>query len=218
MQGLPTSSPTSAVVWKGAQSRTSWTMARPSQAQVSKLENGKPEQNLETLRAFAETLRIPQHMLWFDFPGQTRIVDREDSFERLSNLALIASSSSAAQRPRQHDYPVLPTSSAVMDDDPVQHIGAWLMLGFTSSGCTAILAALSPERESSSLDTPGVVHCGTSGGTGEVEMNSKRAIESLLAPFRVFLRRRRFGYGALCASRRRSRSLKHRAITAFTHT
>ncbi|WP_410614027.1 XRE family transcriptional regulator [Amycolatopsis sp. lyj-109] len=44
-----------------------------TQAQVSKLENGKPEQNLETLRRFAKILHLPQHLLWFDFQGQSRL-------------------------------------------------------------------------------------------------------------------------------------------------
>lgn len=44
-----------------------------TQAQVSKLENGKPEQNLETLRNYATVLRIPHRMLWFDFPGESRL-------------------------------------------------------------------------------------------------------------------------------------------------
>ena len=153
-----------------------------TQAQVSKLENGKPEQNLETLRAFAETLRIPQHMLWFDFPGQTRIVDREDSIERLSNLALLASSSSAAQRPRQHDYPVLPTSSAVMDDDPVQHIRrladarVHFERMYRNSGGLVTGARIEQFLTRQVLSI--VV---TSGGTGEVEMKSKRAMGGLVA-------------------------------------
>jgi len=45
-----------------------------TQAQVSKLENGKPEQNLETLRNYAKILHLPQHLLWFDFPGQSRLM------------------------------------------------------------------------------------------------------------------------------------------------
>src|SRR4051812_37655889 len=44
-----------------------------TQAQVSKLENGKPEQNLEALRNYAKSLRLPQRMLWFDFPGHSRL-------------------------------------------------------------------------------------------------------------------------------------------------
>jgi hypothetical protein len=44
-----------------------------TQAQVSKLENGKPEQNLETLRNYAQILHLPQHLLWFDFPGHGRL-------------------------------------------------------------------------------------------------------------------------------------------------
>jgi transcriptional regulator with XRE-family HTH domain len=43
-----------------------------TQAQVSKLENGKPEHNLETLRNYAQVLGLPQHLLWFDLPGQNR--------------------------------------------------------------------------------------------------------------------------------------------------
>jgi tetratricopeptide (TPR) repeat protein len=44
-----------------------------TQAQVSKLENGKPEQNLEALRNYAKALSLPQRMLWFDFPGYSRL-------------------------------------------------------------------------------------------------------------------------------------------------
>lgn len=47
-----------------------------NQAQVSKLENGKPEQNLENLRNYARILHLPQHLLWFDFPGQSRLAAR----------------------------------------------------------------------------------------------------------------------------------------------
>jgi DNA-binding XRE family transcriptional regulator/ribosomal protein S27AE len=44
-----------------------------TQAQVSKLENGKPEQNLDALRNYAKILHLPQHLLWFDLPGQSRL-------------------------------------------------------------------------------------------------------------------------------------------------
>jgi tetratricopeptide (TPR) repeat protein len=44
-----------------------------TQAQVSKLENGKPEQNLDALRNHAKILHLPQHLLWFDLPGQSRL-------------------------------------------------------------------------------------------------------------------------------------------------
>jgi tetratricopeptide (TPR) repeat protein len=50
-----------------------------TQAQVSKLENGRPEQNLETLQSYAEILHMPQHLLWFDLPGQSRVAARADS-------------------------------------------------------------------------------------------------------------------------------------------
>jgi transcriptional regulator with XRE-family HTH domain len=45
-----------------------------TQAQVSKLENGKSEQNLEALRNYAKILHLPQHLLWFDFPGRSRLI------------------------------------------------------------------------------------------------------------------------------------------------
>jgi len=44
-----------------------------TQAQVSKLENGKPEHNLETLRHYAKTLHLPQRLLWFDLSRQSRL-------------------------------------------------------------------------------------------------------------------------------------------------
>ncbi len=44
-----------------------------TQAQISKLENGKPDQNLETLRNYAKILHLPQRLLWFDLPGQSRL-------------------------------------------------------------------------------------------------------------------------------------------------
>jgi transcriptional regulator with XRE-family HTH domain len=44
-----------------------------TQAQISKLENGKAEQNLEVLRNYAKILHLPQHLLWFDLPGQSRL-------------------------------------------------------------------------------------------------------------------------------------------------
>lgn len=63
-----------------------------TQAQVSKLENGKPEHNLETLRNYARILHLPQRRLWFDLPGQSRLDQlpaissretHEDSLEHL---------------------------------------------------------------------------------------------------------------------------------------
>lgn len=50
-----------------------------TQAQVSKLENGRPEQNLETLHNYVKILNVPQHLLWFDLPGQSRISVQSDS-------------------------------------------------------------------------------------------------------------------------------------------
>lgn len=76
-----------------------------NQAQVSKLENGKPEQNLEILRNYAGTLGIPQAMLWFDLPGQTRIAsrpNRDGEAHGLLSQALVSLSSplvSTSHRP-----------------------------------------------------------------------------------------------------------------------
>ncbi len=44
-----------------------------NQGQVSRIENGKPEQNFEVLQAYAKILHLPQHLLWFDLPGQSRL-------------------------------------------------------------------------------------------------------------------------------------------------
>lgn len=58
-----------------------------TQAQVSKLENGKPEQNLEVLRNYARILHLPQHLLWFNLPGQSRLtLPRDNSSNSSSGL------------------------------------------------------------------------------------------------------------------------------------
>jgi transcriptional regulator with XRE-family HTH domain len=56
-----------------------------TQAQVSKLENGRPEQNLETLRNYAKILHLPQHLLWFDLPGQSRLTAPRDNLPKSSS-------------------------------------------------------------------------------------------------------------------------------------
>ncbi len=44
-----------------------------SQGQVSRIENGPPIRNLDTLAYWARVLRIPAHLLWFDLPdGSSR--------------------------------------------------------------------------------------------------------------------------------------------------
>jgi hypothetical protein len=40
-----------------------------TQAQVSRIENGPPIRNLDTLTRWARTLRIPPELLWFKLPG-----------------------------------------------------------------------------------------------------------------------------------------------------
>jgi hypothetical protein len=44
-----------------------------TQGAVSKIENGQPEQNFKTLQYYATVLHLPQHLLWFDLPGQSRL-------------------------------------------------------------------------------------------------------------------------------------------------
>lgn len=44
-----------------------------NQNHMSKLETGKAEQNLELLQEWAAILHLPQPMLWFDLPGQSRL-------------------------------------------------------------------------------------------------------------------------------------------------
>src|SRR5262249_2445270 len=45
----------------------------PSQGQVSKLEAGRPEDSFKALQYYTVTLHLPQHMLWLDLPGQSRL-------------------------------------------------------------------------------------------------------------------------------------------------
>ncbi|MET0236018.1 MAG: hypothetical protein ABW224_15345 [Kibdelosporangium sp.] len=44
-----------------------------NQAQVSKIENGKPEHNLDALRNYARILHLPQRMLWFNLSGHSQL-------------------------------------------------------------------------------------------------------------------------------------------------
>lgn len=45
-----------------------------NQGQVSRIENAsEPEQNHKILCHYAKVLHLPQHMLWFDLPGQSRL-------------------------------------------------------------------------------------------------------------------------------------------------
>jgi DNA-binding XRE family transcriptional regulator len=43
-----------------------------SQPQISRIENGPPIRNLDTLAHWARTLHLPTHLLWFDHPGTKR--------------------------------------------------------------------------------------------------------------------------------------------------
>jgi len=93
-----------------------------TQAQVSKLENGKPEQNLETLRAYAKILHIPQRVLWFDLPGQTRIAARDDfaGIEATSPI-LLPTTSPPLHRPKTPDS-ISSFWSTAADEDPTLRV------------------------------------------------------------------------------------------------
>ncbi|MPZ82276.1 MAG: hypothetical protein GEV28_18510 [Actinophytocola sp.] len=62
-----------------------------TQAQVSKIEHGQPEQNLKTLRNYARILHLPQHLLWFDLAGQSRLSPPQYSRANGNNLIVPAS-------------------------------------------------------------------------------------------------------------------------------
>lgn len=61
-----------------------------NQGQVSRLEHGKAEQDIEVLQNYAEILHLPQHMLWFDLPGQSRL-DPPSSPGQTDNVVVPAS-------------------------------------------------------------------------------------------------------------------------------
>ncbi|MGH3870058.1 MAG: XRE family transcriptional regulator [Pseudonocardiaceae bacterium] len=77
------------------------------QPQVSRIETGPPIRLLDTLQYWAERLRIPVELLWFDMPGQTRLIvsgERRDevvlpvSSEDLPNAMPLPASRISTQR------------------------------------------------------------------------------------------------------------------------
>lgn len=91
-----------------------------TQAQVSKLENGKAEENLDALRNYAKVLHLPQHMLWFDLPGQTRFA----RMQRLSLPDLQVSSSTNLHVPSAPEFAAVgPGVTTTADSDPVALVG-----------------------------------------------------------------------------------------------
>lgn len=54
------------------------------QTRISRLENGAPEQNIETLQEWAEILSLPQRMLWFDLPNNSRLTVEAPLVQRSS--------------------------------------------------------------------------------------------------------------------------------------
>jgi tetratricopeptide (TPR) repeat protein len=57
------------------------------QPQVSRVETGPPIRHLDTLQYWAEKLRIPVDLLWFDMPGQTRHAVMSRSITSLDTTA-----------------------------------------------------------------------------------------------------------------------------------
>lgn len=49
------------------------------QSQVSKIESGKTDESIKTLQNWARILHLPQHLLWFDLPGQSRLNSPQSS-------------------------------------------------------------------------------------------------------------------------------------------
>jgi hypothetical protein len=52
---------------------------------------GRPEQNLEALRNYAKILHLPQHMLWFDLPGQSRFMRPSEAGTGTSGRLIVRS-------------------------------------------------------------------------------------------------------------------------------
>lgn len=90
-----------------------------TQAQVSKIENAsKPERNLEILWSYAKILHLPQHLLWFDLPGQSRLNQPELS-RATGSLIVPASQKREVEqlRRRLHDlFAAGEVSDASVDD------------------------------------------------------------------------------------------------------
>ncbi|MGH3885016.1 MAG: hypothetical protein ACRDSZ_00335 [Pseudonocardiaceae bacterium] len=77
------------------------------QPHVSRFETGPPTRHLDTLQHWARVLRIPSELLWFDMPGQTRLIvsgERRDevvlpvSGEDLPNTMPLPASPISTQR------------------------------------------------------------------------------------------------------------------------
>ena len=54
------------------------------QPQMSRIENGEPEWNIQVVEGYAEILHIPPHLLWFDPEGESRPASRTQSQSRES--------------------------------------------------------------------------------------------------------------------------------------
>lgn len=94
-----------------------------NQGQISKLENGNPEENIEACRRYADILHIPREMLWFDFPGESRVRARI-SVPTAVDLVLSAGISSRSNRNGLLAAPSLDSLLGESSSSPQQLINA----------------------------------------------------------------------------------------------
>lgn len=155
-----------------------------NQAQVSRLEKGKVEQNLEVLRTYAKILHLPQHMLWFDMPGQTRLSTRVDSWnEPLSNSPLLGIT--APQSRLLHPLNVGLPNELSSSEDPAVHLHRLIAARshfeqmYRNSG--GLVTGSRIELYLARRTLPMAVMMTSHPDAGEVERRSRRAIGGLIA-------------------------------------
>lgn len=147
-----------------------------TQAQVSKLENGPPEENLKTLRNYAKILHLPQSMLWFDFPGQTRLA----SVQHLSLPDLHAISSRNSQASPALKLAIDSAGTPTDDDDPgalvsrLAEARAHFEQMYRNAGGAVTKARLDPYLSQQMLPV-------FAGATGDDGVTARRAIGGLIA-------------------------------------
>jgi hypothetical protein len=151
---------------------------RLTQPKVSNLEKGKPEKNQDVLTAYAQILHIPQRMLWFDLPGQTRIAAREEIAKERAEAILLAVPSPTLQLPNSVDR----ISSTTVDDDPITRVQRLLDARshfermYRNSGGVVVGTRIELFLFRRALPITASLDA-----TDEVERKSKRAIGGLIA-------------------------------------
>jgi transcriptional regulator with XRE-family HTH domain len=147
-----------------------------TQAQVSKLENGPSEENLKTLRNYAKILHLPQSMLWFDFPGQTRLA----RVQHLSLPDLHAISSRNPLAPPALKLATDPSGTTTDDGDPAAVVSrlaearAHFEQMYRNAGGSVTKARLDPYLSQQMVPV-------FAGATGDNGVAARRAIGGLIA-------------------------------------